>query len=105
MLARVYLTSMILYDVGVSNVASRHDLNNNYINFLLELNMHNEAENVTQLKLNSLIEELYNAGIVKYGRYDVRSRYKGFNRDSSPHKVSVINKLIFKIDNNSSLFM
>ena len=37
MLDRVFVTGMILYDVGVENVASRHDLHNNYINFLMEL--------------------------------------------------------------------
>ena len=59
MLARVFLTAMILYDVGVSNVASRHDLHNNYINILTELQMFNEAEDVTQHKTDSLLEELY----------------------------------------------
>ena len=33
MFGRVFVTGMILYDVGVSSVAFRHDLYNNYINF------------------------------------------------------------------------
>ena len=41
---------IFLYDVGVSNVASLHDLNNNYINFLNDLRMANMAESVTQIK-------------------------------------------------------
>ena len=96
MLARVFLTAMILYDVGVSNVASRHDLHNNYINILTELQMFNEAEDVTQHKTDSLLEELYEGGIVAAGGHCVFGRHKCFNRDSNPHKVCYINVDAFK---------
>ena len=87
MLARVFVTGMILYDVGVSNVASRHDLNRNYINFLMELKMEGEAEGVTQNKTDHILEELYAGGIV-VGGHGTFGRHKGFNRDTSTHKVS-----------------
>ena len=54
---------MVFYDMGVRNVASRHDLNNNYINFLLELQMEIEAESVDQIKTDYLLEELYSGGM------------------------------------------
>ena len=86
MLGRVFVTGMVLYDVGVSSVASRHDLHNNYINILTELHMDNEAEGVTQIKTDSLLEELYEAGII-VGGHGTFDRLKAFNRDSSQYKV------------------
>lgn len=55
--------------------------------------MEHEAEGVTQSKTDSLLEELYAAGIV-VGGHGTFGRLKGFNRDSDPHKVTTTTILI-----------
>ena len=88
MYSRIFITAMILNDVGVTSLASRFDLMNCYINFLMEIRMDGEAESITQYKTDNLLDELYCGGIVFGGRVTSGGR-KTFNRDSPVNKVSI----------------
>ena len=87
MYSRIFITAMILNDVGVNSLASRFDLMNCYINFLMEIKMDGEAETITQTKTDNLLDELYSGGIV-IGGHSTFGRHRCFNRDASPYKVS-----------------
>ena len=88
MYSRIFITAMILNDVGVNSLASRFDLMNCYINFLMELRMDGEAETITQTKTDNLLDELLCGGIVFGGRVASGAR-QIFNRDSPVDKVSI----------------
>ena len=88
MYSRIFITAMILNDVGVNSLASRFDLMNCYINFLMEIRMDGEAETITQTKTDNLLDELLCGGIVFGGRFASGGR-KIFNRDSPVEKVSI----------------
>ena len=87
MYSRIFITSMICNGVGVTSSASRFDLMNCYINFLMEIRMDGEAETITQTKTDNLLDELYSGGIV-IGGHSTFGRHRCFNRDASPYKVS-----------------
>ena len=86
--SRIFITAMILNDVGVTSLASRFDLMNCYINFLMEIRMDGEAETITQTKTDNLLDELLCGGIVFGGRVASGAR-QIFNRDSPVDKVSI----------------
>ena len=88
MYSRIFITAMILNDVGVTSSASRFDLMNCYINFLMEIRMDGEAESITQTKTDNLLDELYSGGIVIVG-HSTFGRHRCSNRDANSHKVSI----------------
>ena len=88
MYGRIFITAMVINDVGVTSSASRFDLMNCYINFLMEIRMDGEAESVTQTKTDNLLDELYSGGIV-IGGHPTFGRHVCFKRDGNIHKVSI----------------
>ena len=88
MFGRIFITSMIVYNIGVYESASRYDLWKNYVNFLIEIPMDNEAENTDQNRTDFLLEELYSGNIVA-GGHSTFGKFRGFNRDKNPHAVCI----------------
>ena len=89
MFGRIFLTAMVIYNVGVTEAASRYDMLNSFIDFLTELGMEHELENTNLNRADALIEELYSGAIV-VGGTSAFGRVRGFNRDRNPHAVSFI---------------
>lgn len=87
MFGRIFLTAMVIYNVGVTEAASRYDMLNCYIDFLTELAMEHELENTNLNRADALIEELYSGAIV-VGGTSAFGRVRGYNRDRNPYAVS-----------------
>ena len=86
MFGRIFLTAMVIYNVGVTEAASRYDMLNCYIEFLTDLAMEHELENTNLNRADALIEELYSGAIV-VGGTSAFGRVRGYNRARSPHAV------------------
>ena len=89
MFGRIFLAAMVIYNVGVTEAASRYDMLGSFIDFLTDLAMEHEIENTNLNRADALIEELYSGAIV-VGGTSAFGRVRGFNRDRNPHAVSFI---------------
>ena len=91
--ARLYLTATIVNDVGVKEVASRNELMNSFINFLIEIRMEGEADKIDSNICDCILDMMYDIGIVTGQHslfYKRGTRHRLFNPDDDKNKVSVL---------------
>ena len=92
-IARIYLTAMIVNNVGIKEAASRNELMNSFINFLIEIRMEGESERIDSNTCDGILDMMYNLGIVAGLHtlfYKRGHRFRLFNPDDDKNKVTVL---------------
>lgn len=71
--ARVLLVGLIIYNVGIAEQVSKHDIHRTYLNFMEDIGMKSQSMRTNYENTEKVIQELHCAGIVSAGK----SRFGG----------------------------
>lgn len=85
--ARVLLTALIIYNVGIDRQVTRFEMHTAYINFMTEIGMSLLAEDMDSSKTERIIEELHSACIVSGGHSTFGGLRFATLYNTDPHKA------------------